>query len=696
MSTLIAGDTGTKEKLFLYNVGKDMFLNAGGFWGTRTATFTVGLPLTFEKDKYGCYTISGPFNNKDTGSYIGRVDYATGDGAYRRNGVFYDRGMDSRDGIKWTFVEASNNGGDVTYYIKCEQVNNYYIEADYWLVANQEMTIQVFKGGNNNLVKALSETDKNKYDDKYAQWKVVTEAEMIQQFKTTYDKKDPSDATFLMKAQNFNRMNMYNNDDNTTDKKPDGWKKSGSFSYKSGTDITLASGQSQDDYGDGKYGMFYCGGIEKGKTGDKLYQTINIRQSGWYRVDCQGFFYNSANADECIAHLYARETGLKEDDDNTAASAYVNLLPKSYGEPFHALNLTPNQPAIIEDGLVTNKIEAAITFYAQTYPNSLLIYINFDEKAFPDGKTVELGIEITKDMSSTDVVYFDDFQLKYLGESFALDEDRESFRETGDEETVYINRVMILKRSLKADKWNGITLPVNLTKQQLNTTFFPNPRIAVLTDMSSPQTISFKLIDLTKYKDDDIVMEAGKNYIIKPGYEGRQGEVEIGDGKNTIIKGPYYTIDRVTLKPGDIDNETAARHTSDAEGPFTHAQCDCKLQLYGCYQRQSAPATAYMLYGGDMYHLTSAYKMKGFDCWIEDEHQVTNPKARHKMGFSTYLDGVSDGETTDIYEALTGKTDIEDGAIYNMQGQAVCGKGAPAASLPKGIYIRNGRKFIVR
>ena len=80
-----------------------------------------------------------------------------------------------------------------------------------------------------------------------------------------------------------------------------------------------------------------------------------------------------------------------------------------------------------------------------------------------------------------------------------------------------------------------------------------------------------------------------------------------------------------------------------------------------------------------MYHLTSPYRMKGFDCWIEDEHQVENPKARHKMGFSTYLDGVSDGETTYIYEALTGKTDKEDGTIYNMQGQMVGGNGMQSA-----------------
>lgn len=32
------------QRFYLYNVGKDMFLNAGGYFGTRTVTFTTGLP----------------------------------------------------------------------------------------------------------------------------------------------------------------------------------------------------------------------------------------------------------------------------------------------------------------------------------------------------------------------------------------------------------------------------------------------------------------------------------------------------------------------------------------------------------------------------------------------------------------------------------------------------------------------------
>lgn len=703
LESLIPGETGKVEKVFLYNVGKDMFLNAGGFWGTRTATYTVGLPLTLvkytsgsEDEKKTYYTISGPFDNSDTGSYIGRVDYTTGDNAYRRNGVFYDRGKDSRDGKNWTFVKASDNNGDATYYIKCEKANNSGIKEDYWFVANQEMTIQVFQGGNNNLVKCLTETDKNKFDDKYAQWKVITEEGMRKEFASTYDKEKPSDASFLLRAQNFNRMNKYNNTDDQKTKQADGWQKSGNFSYSCGTGITLSSGQSNDDYGDGKYGMFYCGKITKATSGERLYQTPTIKKSGWFRIDCQGFFYNKAQNDQCFARLYAKIKDTTDGESNSSASAYINLKPKSYGEPYHALDLNDGQPAIIKDGLVSNQIEAAVTFYSGTYLNSLLIYVNFDETTTPKGKQLELGLEITNNMGDEDVIYFDDFQLKYLGESFALDETKESLREEGDEKTVYKNRVMILKRSLTKGKWNGLTLPVNLTKQQLNTAFFPNPRIAALTDMTSPYTISFKTIDMSKMKDDDIVLEAGKNYIINPGYEGRAGKVGIGDKHETTIEGPYYTIDRVNYTPNTVSEEDAAKHMGEGDGPFGNADCNCQLRLYGCYQIQDIPATSYMLYGGDMYHLKNPYTLYGFDCWIEDEHQVTNPAESHKMSFKTYIDGVDDGGTTDILEALMRTPADANKDIYNMQGQKVGGKDMVPDRLPKGIYIRNGKKFIVR
>jgi hypothetical protein len=52
-----------------------------------------------------------------------------------------------------------------------------------------------------------------------------------------------------------------------------------------------------------------------------------------------------------------------------------------------------------------------------------------------------------------------------------------------------------------------------------------------------------------------------------------------------------------------------------------------------------------------------------------------------------------DGKTTNI-DPRTMQT-IEDGKVYNMNGQYV-GEAEDANSLPKGVYIVNGKKKVIK
>lgn len=81
-------------RVLLYNVGKDMFLNAGGYWGTRTATFTVGMPLIISKvNTYSnAYYIRGPFANTQDGA-TGSCMAFVNDNDLTRRGVYYDRNV---------------------------------------------------------------------------------------------------------------------------------------------------------------------------------------------------------------------------------------------------------------------------------------------------------------------------------------------------------------------------------------------------------------------------------------------------------------------------------------------------------------------------------------------------------------------------------------------------------------------------
>ena len=79
--------------------------------------------------------------------------------------------------------------------------------------------------------------------------------------------------------------------------------------------------------------------------------------------------------------------------------------------------------------------------------------------------------------------------------------------------------------------------------------------------------------------------------------------------------------------------------------------------------------------------------LKGFRFYIHDIEQLGNADGSN---FSFAVDGVQDNdETNKIINALVDEKYV-DGDIYNISGQKVQGK------LPKGVYVKNGKKFFVK
>lgn len=63
--------------------------------------------------------------------------------------------------------------------------------------------------------------------------------------------------------------------------------------------------------------------------------------------------------------------------------------------------------------------------------------------------------------------------------------------------------------------------------------------------------------------------------------------------------------------------------------------------------------------------------------------------------WSSELEG-SDNQTTGISSALVGeKTDVKMGNVYTLQGQYV-GKAENLSGLASGIYVVNGKKYVVK
>ena len=697
------------ERVVFFNVGNKKFLNAGGLWGTEAATHTAGLFMKLEKKNTGKYYIHTPFFGE--GQYFGYVS----EGGDNKEGVFLDRRKDDtspKTATVFTFTKVkvseigdsikekcSISDGDNIYKIQLLFADNSHaISTDQDLVANQQMRVYVFNDGNPNRVDIQQSTTNTNIQ--YTYWKIVNMDEIertMLQDTHIYDT-EPSDVTFLIRAQNFNRQNAYTRDvtnEGDLPKDDSGWHHN--FAHNSlyttkfnADDYTISDITfNNETHGDGKYGMFYCAQIknagsytvEKDKS---LYQTVPVTKAGWYRIDCQGFFYNNGGTESCCAKLFAYSDNTAT--EGTAKHAYVNLLPQRYLVSYpHKIcedktdNSSFDKNTNIKNlygSSPTTHLEAGIAFYTNEYPNSVLVYVPVAPA------NITFGIKATRDFTNNDVVWVDNFNMKYLGQSFALD-DQDKVNSEGE----FTNRPLVLRRSLTGEMWNAIVLPVNLTKYQVNTTFFPYPRIAEFKGFKDRYTLQFVSVNLDYLKENDIAMEAGKCYIIKPGYNGHTGEIQIGDEAAKTITAPYYLIDRVSY------NSASKPKIQENTAPFTFPGSSCSLTIKGAYLPISIPKNAFLVYKNKLMHLTGDYKSKGYVWWIEDAHQMGANGKAHKISMSD-IDSSYD-ETTGIISIKIGTDENgfeTDDSIYNLQGQ----KMNNSSALPRGIYISNGKKFIVK
>ncbi len=706
------------ERVMFYNIGKKKFLNAGGTWGTRAATHTAGLAVRLEKrgKEENKYYMHSPFLGAE-GEYLGYVNSSN----RLRKGLYFDRSKDCSDPMTatvftFTKVDVEEISDDIKtkYNITDEDniyriqllkddnqvtTNGYGVDYDADLVSNQSMRVHVFKSGNQNLVDIREATRVDSME--YVYWKIanMNEIENTMLTETNIYKSEPADLSFLIRAQNFNRRNIYTRD-GYTPTEDRGWK----YTFNDRSLYTTKFADSDfkidglnfnaDTHGDGKYGMFYCAQIKNSekytvKKGERLYQTVPVSKPGWYRVDCQAFFYNGGGKENCCALLFAHSDD--KADRGTAENAYVNLLPQRYMAKYDReiavdksgqFDLNARLSNLKAGNAPANHLEAGVAFYTNEYPNSVLVYVTDASSENPANLT--FGIEATRDFTADDVVYADNFNLKYLGQSFALD-DQGKLNSTGK----FTNRPLVLRRDLKKGKWNAIVLPVNLTKYQVNTTFFPYPRIAEFTGFKDMYTLEFKIKSLDNISENEVVMKAGQCYIINPGYEGNTGELTIGDREGKPMNGPYYVIDRVSY---DSENSATIEVVEEADA-HQWPGSDCRLITKGSYEPVDVSKNAYLLYSGTLYHLTETYRSKGYCWWIEDIHQMGTNGKSHLMFNCSIMDD-SNGTTDVMTLKMDGNGNILDDndAIYNIQGQ----KMSNDTALPRGIYIRSGKKYVVK
>lgn len=719
--------------LFLYNVKTGKFLNVGGYWGTCAGLHDYGKALWVDFDGTNFkFTMN---NGNDTGNTLGLVLDKSSE---TDNGVFVDRGKAVGETAlcNWTIVPVGDAQNTVRIF--AEKKDGSSMEdakkiGKYYLSANPDYN------GTNRVCDAYKDGKKDgKELGENSEWRIFTYDQIYTAQQGSVDNmKNALDLSFRLKSPNFerhdNEINAWKTYDFvSTNKDEDGFAKFGLEKYyvtsalwnKTEAEKTWKPGykfdysterKTFDDVHDYQryLGKYFCGSIT-GKCGI-LYQNIEITLPGTYVIECKG--YSNTTKAKLFAGVLDPNNE-KKMVDGTMNSTVFNQVSNMSAEEQNKLHTGERNMDYAGRGFYDNL----------KYMNSVVLTVPKSVFENANGKPVHirLGVmtgEYSKVVAPADDEWtvFDDFRLQFAStntdQDLILDEMRDNLNYLVNGNDKYENATLHLNKTLTKNKWNSLVLPVNLTKNQLQSTFGANTRLAMLKTLTST-SIEFESVKLDKKGGTDVVFEACKPYIIFPEKDKEESNsasytaiLNVKNKKKKVnVPAGHYTIAKVTnvdLSRINKDNWTTTLYGGDktitAYGTFA--------RTFGEYTEKDEDGTysdvtnkgkiikgrptlvnCYFFDKGNMYHsATRPRGLRGFSCWFEPVSGGTTQNVQ------VTLDGVSQG-TTGIEDILA---DYEQpvsrfaNGIYNLNGQLVK-QGNSTAGLPSGMYIVNGKKCIVR
>lgn len=719
----------SSDKYYLYNVGTGTFLYIGSSWGTKGSLLysDLGLPVTVGRTSVSgtyYYRFGTPLGGQagDTNGYFGMVQVTDNSNT---PGLYGDRSSvlnGSQEGTAkfmynhlWTLEPAAAPAGVTQYYLK--NLGCSMRAQDYTYIY----------GDNNNLGEVFFSRDKDENSSFY-KWSIVSQTEILSVINSELAESFGglnASLTFLINDQGFYCKNK------------GGWQTNSLiFNNRNtayGTQTSLVGEASNPDQL--SFGKYYHAniGISGSATEAWLYQVIDAPKAGLYHVYCQGFDSAGDGAEFIAVSGQATPTSMKGYNYSNPEYSKVNLKKAADG-------LTATSPIYVDDyqvwqngawvtipqELTKNNLAAGVAFYKNEYTNDLFVYVPND-----NGK-ITIAIHKTNKTSYTAV---DDFHVVYLGASiFVFDENEtDGVKTLKGESTVASELVaarnteeiqtmgtatVLMKRSMSVNNWNTLVLPFSLSATAFKRAFGETAQLATCDglDQSNPNIIKFTSRSLAS--DEGIVVEKGKFYLVKPALKPSQLDEAIAyvnyDGTpKTIAAGTeYYNLSRQDLSGGSTDGRDWSDDTKSAfktpESELYTAANHNSIQLKGTYylrdnfadgdQRlySDSPENQKYVFGhkGDTYAMwrlgETRRAIKGTRWWIED---VYSSGAKEMMLLS--FNGVVDGDETLAIDMEEGFTPVVrmDNKVYNLNGQVV---NATLESLPRGIYVVNGKKFVVK
>lgn len=643
-----------------------------------------------------------------------------------------DRGSSDGKNCRVTFEQ----GVDYTEKNKVYLVN---ISSQGYLTA--------YPDNENKICNYASKATEGTPEYKNQEWKVITKNEYYKLFSTTpAHMKSVVDASFLLTCPDF----RINDTDAAKweiggENLPDDVKSHVYFGDKKMYKTYNIIGNTQDKDWTGrtedhqqKYGQyFYC--YTKGLRGFNIYQNVKVYKGGWYLLRCNGF--STSNSSENIAtnkkplaNLFitvvdANNNPISDKYSTASLDGISQADTKTLGNTYEGAGIG----RAFFDGKYENQVQIcldkALDGNEISDKNPVTLRIGFYVDPTPDGKP---------DVTENELTAVDNFRLLYAGPrrnpELILDEESTDLRYLTEAKDEYTNSVLHLNRKLNDNMWNSLILPVDLTWGQMKRTFGDAVKVAKLAALTEN---SVQFVTVEPQNDDSVMVRAFEPYIVYPPYtetrspaytvehfytkEGEDNSEWLGndykpssdkDNRLTMtIEKDHYDITMVSLDREKLKEHVNTKNwesTKIFEGSGTQGTMVCKGTLAKTYENgKIIPGRDdlngdFFMYKGKLIQVPSGknendelyqYGLKAFRCWFELPSNTTSGST-----FSLMIDGVEDSATSiDDIHGSSNSTSYKRGieGVFNMHGQMVR-RDNSLEGLPKGMYVVNGKKIIIK
>ena len=720
----------------LYNVGAKKFLSIGSKWGTHASLNVSPYSIyMIWNSKSQTYFLQNKVKGSGTGSYMGIFqdkDWV--------NGVFMDR----KENCVITFEKAKG-------YSETNKV--YLVKINTLPPIKQLGYLTAYPNDENKLCDYetnLATEGTQEYENQ--KWKIITKNEYYELFNTApANMKSVVDASFLITCPDFK---IHDTDAAKWIIKSEDQSANVNSHVRFGDETMYKTYDKVSNTQDGgftgrteahqqKYGQyFYC--YTKGLRGFEFYQDVKVHKAGWFLLRCNGF--STSNSSENIkkngsplANLFITVLGADgKPIDDKYSTATLNGISQ---DDAYQLAQTHNGKAYDGAGI-------GHAFFEGEYENQVQICL---DKA-PNGKeissdnpvTLRIGFYVdstTKsEVADNELTAVDNFKLYYAGPrrnpELILDEESTDLRYLTEAADEYKNSVLHLNRKLNDNMWNSLILPVDLTWGQMKRTFGDAVKVAKLTALTEN---SVQFVTVEPDSDEQVMVKAFEPYIVFPPY--------------TQVKSAPYTVDRFYTSKGEdnsswlntnykssssednrltktlkadhyditmvsLDREKLMQHvntdTWESDTKFSatggnHGTMVCKGTMAKTYDNgkiidgRDDLNGDYFMYKGKLIQVPHgnmddgkpySYGLKAFRCWFELTGNTTGTPSQ----VSLLIDGVEDSTTSiDDIHGSTDRTSYKRGieGVFNMNGQMVR-RSCSLEGLPKGMYVVNGKKIIIR